>query len=236
MSPNNINDFYVEWAASLDSAGQDSTEAQARASNPVTLQSLLFQLRAFINRGQQIGALKKFIFYGKTIDSDDYDYGNPISAEAMNQIASRIEDHEVIRYLHLVLGLIDEAEELVEPLFNYLLSGVPIDPNNVREELGDTMWYIGANGAKWLGDETLKPILEANYRKLTTRYPEGAWTQDRAINRDLDREKAALEVRGLDPQSLQTKATGGTYRISGSGDKDGEYAWDESPEKNTGDQ
>jgi NTP pyrophosphatase (non-canonical NTP hydrolase) len=209
-----IGNDYVKWASTLDSAGQDSTAARDRMMNTDVISALETIIDKAINTGHKAGLLKKYIYYGDeskftaigrtqvwashALDRER-DYASirqdKFLSKEIIDTARRLDDHEVCRLLHCILGLFDEAAELAEALEAYLLKGTPIDMTNIREELGDTEWYIGACGAKFLGDETLDPILDANYRKLTTRYPDAVWKQEHAIDelRDKDKEREALE-------------------------------------------
>lgn len=94
------------------------------------------------------------------------------------------------RTLHGVLGLVTESAELADALKKRLAYDKPLDRTNIVEELGDIEWYMqvirDANGI------SREEVIEANVRKLESRYP-GGWTQERAIERDLDAERAALE-------------------------------------------
>lgn len=109
-------------------------------------------------------------------------------------------DRMLSRLLHAVLGMITELGELCDPLKRHLIYGADLDTprkpgeqtprENMREEIGDKSWYGGlaadALGAKF-GD-----ILERNIAKLRARFPD-RFTQDKALNRDLDAEHKALE-------------------------------------------
>jgi NTP pyrophosphatase (non-canonical NTP hydrolase) len=99
------------------------------------------------------------------------------------------------RLLHGVLGLVTESAELADAIKKRLAYGKPIDQVNLSEELGDIEWYLSLiRDAYGLSREE---IIEANVYKLQSRYP-GGWTQHRALNRDLEAERAALEDARLD--------------------------------------
>lgn len=183
-----ISEWYVEWANTLDSAGEDSGPVQKRLENPEALLDLHDAMYKAIIAGRRIDRLKKHLFYGRDLQQmDHYKVPDP----AAHIIPSPV-DHNGIRLIHAVLGLFDEAGELMQALFEHLFYGRELDLVNLREEFGDTGWYQ-ALGARYLGDETLEPIQQANYRKLVTRYPKGAWQDTRALARDLDAERKALE-------------------------------------------
>ena len=92
--------------------------------------------------------------------------------------------------IHLILGIVSEAGELATAYKASLAYGKPLDDTNIIEELGDLEFFIQAlcNVNGWSIDQ----ILDANVRKLTARYPE-KFTKDAALNRDLEKERSALE-------------------------------------------
>lgn len=106
------------------------------------------------------------------------------------------EDQDVV---HSILGVMTEAGEigsaLVDSLDKYRDSGkdhLDIDRVNVKEELGDLLWYaaIGARGT----NGPMSKIAERNIEKLSARYPGKVFTADCALNRDHAGERAILEA------------------------------------------
>lgn len=67
----------------------------------------------------------------------------------------------------------------------------PIDLVNIQEELGDLCWYL-ANFCR-INNFDLEKILDNNIAKLRARYPE-KFTQENAINRNLENERKVLEA------------------------------------------
>lgn len=92
--------------------------------------------------------------------------------------------------LHMVLGMVTESAELADNFKKKLAYGRELDFVNMKEELGDIMWYI--IGFCIVNDLTLVDVLETNIRKLSKRYKNG-FTKEEAENRDLDAERDALE-------------------------------------------
>src|ERR1041385_375912 len=89
------------------------------------------------------------------------------------------------------MGICTESGELLDGLKRALFySNKAYDPVNALEEYGDLLWYIalGLDADGW----TLDDALRRNLEKLATRYPE-AFDVKRALSRDLDAERAALE-------------------------------------------
>jgi NTP pyrophosphatase (non-canonical NTP hydrolase) len=92
--------------------------------------------------------------------------------------------------LHMVLGMTTESSEIADVYKKALAYNKPIDYINVKEEIGDLMFYV-ANMCN-LNGWGLKDLLETNINKLRIRYPE-KFTEDKAINRDLKSERKILE-------------------------------------------
>jgi NTP pyrophosphatase (non-canonical NTP hydrolase) len=91
--------------------------------------------------------------------------------------------------VHMIFGLFTELGELVDGFKKDMAYNVPIDDVNLKEEIGDLMWYIA--GLCNVNGFDLDNILEANIAKLKTRYPD-KFTEEAAINRDLDKERSVL--------------------------------------------
>jgi NTP pyrophosphatase (non-canonical NTP hydrolase) len=92
--------------------------------------------------------------------------------------------------LHMIMGISTESGEIVDVFKKHLAYSKEIDYINIKEEIGDLMFYIvnmcNING--W----DLREILDTNIAKLEARYPE-KFTEEQAINRDLDNERQILE-------------------------------------------
>ena len=94
------------------------------------------------------------------------------------------------RLIHAALGLSSEVGEFCDPIKKFVYYGKPIDETNLKEELGDLLWYI-AIAADALGT-TIEQLQATNIAKLRARFPERFTEQD-AIVRDLDAERVILE-------------------------------------------
>lgn len=99
-------------------------------------------------------------------------------------------DSPFMHGLHMVIGMATEVGELQDIYKKKLAYGKEIDEVNEKEEIGDLMWYI-ANHCKSKGWD-LGEILQTNINKLKARYPE-RFDADRALTRDLDKERKILE-------------------------------------------
>lgn len=92
--------------------------------------------------------------------------------------------------IHMVLGMTTEVGEIADVYKKNLAYGKPMDLTNVKEEIGDLMWYISelCNYHGW----ELEDILQTNIDKLRSRFPNKFNSED-AINRNLERERQILE-------------------------------------------
>ena len=85
-----------------------------------------------------------------------------------------------------------ETAEFTDALKKSLFYGKPLDTVNLKEELGDLLWYV-ALAMDELGTD-FETEMARVIAKLEARYPE-KFTTDKALNRDLDTERAILEDR-----------------------------------------
>ena len=106
-----------------------------------------------------------------------------------------IADHGVLntsRLLHGAIGICTEAGELQDALKKHLIYGKPLDAVNLMEECGDVLWYVALtlDAAGY----SMEEAMERNIAKLRRRFPD-QFSQEAALVRDLDAERAALEKR-----------------------------------------
>lgn len=95
------------------------------------------------------------------------------------------------RLLHAATGICTEAGEFFDPLKKYLFYGKPYDETNLREELGDLLWYIAI--ACDALDTTVELEMARVIAKLQVRYPD-KFSDYLAQNRDVEAERAVLEM------------------------------------------
>jgi NTP pyrophosphatase (non-canonical NTP hydrolase) len=103
-------------------------------------------------------------------------------------------DGAILDDLHMVLGMQTEAAEIADVYKKHIAYKKELDLVNVKEEIGDLMWYIAnlCNMNSW----DLREILDTNISKLEARYPE-KFTEEQAINRNLVAEREILEGPSL---------------------------------------
>lgn len=92
--------------------------------------------------------------------------------------------------LHMALGMSTEAGEFLDVFKKKLAYKKDIDYINLKEELGDQMWYIAnfCNLQGW----NMEDVMDINLNKLKARFPE-KFTEEKALNRDLVKERQILE-------------------------------------------
>lgn len=142
--------------------------------------SLREKLTQVVALGESLDGVKKDVFYRQVT-------GTGPTYEL---------DRRQTRLLHAGLGILTEAAELAEQVLQLIdIVDNPrdldaIDWVNVKEELGDLLWYIaiGVEGAQG----SLDDIMDQNIKKLRTRFPD-RFEAHRALHRDLDAERAVLE-------------------------------------------
>jgi NTP pyrophosphatase (non-canonical NTP hydrolase) len=91
---------------------------------------------------------------------------------------------------HMLFGITTEVGELTDIFKKALAYGKVIDWINVDEELGDLMFYIASFCR--INNISLNNIINKNVAKLEGRYPE-KFSEYRALNRDLEKEREILE-------------------------------------------
>lgn len=99
-------------------------------------------------------------------------------------------DNQVLDLIHASMGLVTEAGEFQDMLKKHLYYGRELDTVNLREEIGDLLWYCAI--ALQALDTDFQSVMQTNIDKLKARYPE-KFTEDSANNRDLKVERQILE-------------------------------------------
>ncbi len=101
------------------------------------------------------------------------------------------QDPRKLRLVHAMMGLQTETGELTDALKKHLFYGKNLDLINLKEEIGDVLWYL-AILLDAIGEKNLTAIMQTNIDKLRARYPE-KFTEDKANNRNLAAERNILE-------------------------------------------
>ena len=103
---------------------------------------------------------------------------------------------DCVRDIHAILGKLTEVGEVADQYKRHIFYGKPLDPVNVKEEVGDGDWYdsllLDAINKRFNLNLTHQECFEAMVAKLKARYPE-KFTEEHAVNRNLDAERKVLE-------------------------------------------
>lgn len=113
-----------------------------------------------------------------------------LRTESMFNPLSTTYEENTARLLHAAIGLVTESGEFIDALKKFLFYGRSLDRVNLKEELGDILWYAAV--AMSALDTTFEEEMDRVIRKLRTRYPE-KFTTDAAYDRDLFSERNELE-------------------------------------------
>lgn len=113
---------------------------------------------------------------------------SPASSD-ITQLLSRMTELEVNnsdipRLLTAALGMCAESGEFTEVVKKILLQGKPYNEENVfhmKRELGDICWYLAQ--ACMALETNFDEIMEMNFEKLSSRYPEGTFDVHYSENR-----------------------------------------------------
>lgn len=111
--------------------------------------------------------------------------------EYMRLSEKTLSDHFMVdspskeKMLHAVIGLVTESSELLDQFKKHVFYKKELDLVNVKEEMGDVMWYMAILLREL--DLDFHQILDDNITKLKKRYGE-KFDEERAANRDIDNE------------------------------------------------
>lgn len=112
---------------------------------------------------------------------------------------ARIGNRDTIRLLHGVMGMVTEAGEALDALKKHVFYGKPLDLPNLKEECGDTEWYMAI--VRDVLGVTQAEIQEANNEKLVKKRYKGGYSHESALNRDLPSERAVFEAGNAGSES-----------------------------------
>ncbi|WP_052119849.1 MazG nucleotide pyrophosphohydrolase domain-containing protein [Inquilinus limosus] len=169
------------------------TKADTFFPAPAVIQDMAVLLVTIAIAAEELDRCKKSLFYGKPYETADF-----------GDLVVFLKDHVLtdggvipteyegdVDLLHGVVGLATELGELITPLVNEWMKDEEIDRVNLVEEIGDLLWYQ-ALVLKVLGSD-FATASDKVVNKLRIRYPE-KFTEDQALNRNLEEERAVLEA------------------------------------------
>lgn len=166
----------------------------------VGIDLLRYLIERLVNTGDDLDIAKKILFYGKNgvgwLHHDLMEgVEHPIFASGrvlpdMVDTMPALSDRD-IDMLHAMIGVTTEAIELLQNTISILNGRSAVkDYSNIVEEMGDIYWYLAVlQKVTGISEEKVK---NKNIMKLRARYPE-KFTSEDALNRDLDKEKDALD-------------------------------------------
>lgn len=96
------------------------------------------------------------------------------------------------RLIHTCMGMQTETAEFTDALKKSIFYGKTLDVVNLKEELGDLLWYVSI-AMDELGT-TYEAEMQRVINKLRLRYPE-KFTEKDANNRNLKAERELLEAK-----------------------------------------
>lgn len=140
---------------------------------------------------QNLDAIKKGLFYNRKHEELEPEDNNINSASYNLVLQNLSNDHyQAVAILHGIIGKITEAGELAEALVDVIKHPKKLDIINIREEVGDGLWYdailLNAIGSDF------NDAMEVNIKKLRARFP-NRFTEYDALNRNLTKERDELK-------------------------------------------
>jgi NTP pyrophosphatase (non-canonical NTP hydrolase) len=99
-------------------------------------------------------------------------------------------DQKKLALTESVMGLTTEANEIVYNIQKAMFRDTEIDVPNIKEELGDVMWYVGEIINQL--DLDFNEILNLNVEKLQKRYSNG-FNPHESVARDTTEERKIFE-------------------------------------------
>ena len=107
-------------------------------------------------------------------------------------VVERLSNETIARLMHYALGLATEAGEFQDAIKRHIAYGKPLDQTNLKEEVGDILWYVARICSLYGWD--MKDVMDLNISKLKARFPE-KFTEENALTRDLIKERQILEQK-----------------------------------------
>lgn len=138
--------------------------------------------KSVIDSCQKLDLVKKKKFYGREVN---------ISSTAPADAIFKTDGEGGENLIHAAIGICTESSEILENIMRHKYEGAEVDSVNIKEELGDLMWYI----AIFLRDLDIDfhDTLALNIAKLEKRF-EGKFSEFKANNRNLEQERVLLET------------------------------------------
>lgn len=190
---------YLEQSENTQSIVDHKTQQDLISDQYPDHTVLAHDLVDLIVNGGQADLAKRSIFYDEPLDKSEARAAKMrVDAEALyNKVVDASKMPRKPRFtpgqldiIHACLGLFSETAEILESTLNSYLADGPIDITNLREELGDILWYTAL--ATRMADSDFERLATANLNKLKVRYPD-KFDSENALNRDISAEQQALK-------------------------------------------
>lgn len=119
-----------------------------------------------------------------------------MTIEEFQKLASRTFNSKDldVDIMHVTLGMVTESAEIADAIKKHIAYGREIDVVNIKEELGDLLWYISM-AMDIFGFEP-SDVFKTNIEKLKIRYPD-KYSDELAETRNLEAERKILESNNL---------------------------------------
>lgn len=151
-------------------------------------------LAAVIHAAEDMDKFKKALFRQRTREESGLDLqmqpGDITLAQAFAHL--NVEPGDIDDLFHGIVGGITEIGELGEVLLHFLDRDQQPDVVNVREEVGDVLWYL-SRLVKWCKTSFLTEM-RRNVEKLRKRHGTAGFNKEADINRNLAEERTLLET------------------------------------------
>jgi NTP pyrophosphatase (non-canonical NTP hydrolase) len=168
-------------------AETDVTASDVYGGENSDAQLLSRDFRTFIEAAQRLDKHKKVLFRKRSPNEAGLPNPGP------KCITTDLYFHKNVdsELLHGIIGVCTEAGELAEVAWGRMVLGKRADVVNVREEIGDILWYL-ARLLRWAGSDFLSEM-RRNIAKLRKRHGNDGFNAEGDANRDLTAERAVLE-------------------------------------------
>lgn len=174
-------------------AETDKTASNVFTPENVGVIELTQVLAATIHAAQAMDKFKKALFRRRSREESGLEAFVPgeVTLQQMLYNMDHPDDSPYDDLFHGIIGAITEVGEMAEILVDLLTVSKEPDQTNVREEIGDVLWYL-SRLVKY-SETSFLAEMRRNVAKLRERHGTGGFDKDRDITRDLAAEHEVLE-------------------------------------------
>ena len=169
----------------LEQSGRTAASVELNYAEFDAPQQVLHEMVTSVHAGMSADAIKRSLFYKAPDIAERMNTNKKVLTDLYGAIVEnpKVEiPADKVDLLHAALGLQSEAGEITEEIVTSIIKGRPVDVENVKEELGDQLWYI-ALALRAIGVD-FDTIMQENIDKLAKRYPEKFTTEDALARAD----------------------------------------------------